>query len=234
MIRVAVVEDEDVFAAELNAYLERYEKEKGRRFLTQRYRDGEEIAREYAGGFDLILMDIQMEKMDGMRAAEMIRKKDSLVVIIFITNRSDYAIRGYQVDALDYVLKPVNYISFAQKLDRALERISSRQEHRIGINTRNGLLRINVSQIYYVESQGHQITWHTALGDYEVRERLQDIEDKLEPYHFFRTNKGCLVNLRYVDGVQDACCLIHGDKLPISRARRADFLSALNRYMGEN
>ena len=234
MIRIAVVEDDDEFVEELSGYLDRFEKENHTQFSVTRFRDGQEITGRYGNGYDLILMDIQMERMDGMRAAELIRGRDSLVVIIFITNRSDYAIRGYQVDALDYVLKPVNYLSFSQKMHRAVERIEHRAEHRISINTKNGLLRIDASRIFYVESQGHLAIWHTELGDFEVRERMQDIEKKLVPYDFFRSNKGYLVNLRHVDGISDGCCLINGSRLLISRSRKSEFMAALTKYMGEN
>ena len=233
MIRVAIVEDEDEFVAELSAYLKRIETENDLQFSVTRFRDGEELTDGYRSEYDLILMDIQMRNMDGMSAAELIRVKDSRVIIIFITNRADYAIRGYQVDALDYILKPINYLSFSQKLQRAVERIENRQEHRISINTKNGLLMINVSGVYYVESQGHKVIWHTELGDYEVRDRMRDIEQILLPYDFFRSNKGYLVNLQYVDGIQNECCLVRGNKLLISRARRSEFMAALTKYMGE-
>ena len=234
MLRIAIVEDEDVFAQELLSYLTRFERERGETFLISRFSDGDEIADPYPGGFDLILMDICMRFMDGMTAAEKIRESDDQVVIIFITNRADYAIRGYQVDALDYVLKPVNYISFAQKMSRALERIAGRRTKKIGLNTRSGLLRIDIDRIWYIESHGHEITYHTKLGDYMVRERIQDIEKVMEADGFFRINKGCLVNLRHVDGIQDHCALVGGNRLPVSRARKAEFMAALTKSLGES
>ena len=233
MIRIAIVEDEDVFAEQLKEYIGRFGQENDEQFAVQRYRDGDEIIERYTGDVDIILMDIQMQFTDGMTAAEKIRETDLHVIIIFITNRADYAIRGYQVDALDYVLKPINYLSFAQKMFRALERISNRQVIKVPIKTRNGLLRVDVGRIYYIESQIHNITYHTALGDFTVRDKMQDIEETLLRYGFFRSNKGYLVNFKYVDGVQDGCCLVHGNKLPISRARKAEFMAALTRYMSE-
>ncbi|MBO7710081.1 MAG: response regulator transcription factor [Lachnospiraceae bacterium] len=234
MLRIAIVEDEDVFAQELISYLARFERESGEVFRISRFSDGDEIADPYPGGFDLILMDICMRFMDGMTAAEKIRETDDRVVIIFITNRTDYAIRGYQVDALDYVLKPVNYISFAQKMSRALDRISGRRTKKIALNTRNGLLRIDIDRIRYIESHGHEMTYHTKLGDYMMRGRLQDVEKMMEADGFFRINKGCLVNLRHVDGIQDQCALVDGNRLPVSRARRSDFMAALTKTLGES
>ena len=215
MLRIAIVEDEDVFAQELLSYLTRFERERGETFHISRFSDGDEIADPYPGGFDLILMDICMRFMDGMTAAEKIRESDDQVVIIFITNRTDY-------------------ISFAQKMSRALERIAGRRTKKIGLNTRSGLLRIDIDRIWYIESHGHEITYHTKLGDYMVRERIQDIEKVMEADGFFRINKGCLVNLRHVDGIQDHCALVGGNRLPVSRARKADFMAALTKSRGES
>lgn len=89
-------------------------------------------------------------------AAE-IRKLDTEVVIIFITNMAQYAIRGYAVDAMDYVLKPVSYFAFGQRLDRAIGRIKKRETHYIVVPTRGGVQKLDVSRLYYVESRGHYV-----------------------------------------------------------------------------
>ena len=232
MVRVAIVEDEDIFAQELQGYVMQFARESGETFSVRRFTDGDEITEGYSGDFDIMLMDIQMRFMDGMTAAEKIRELDREVIIIFITNRADYAIRGYQVDALDYVLKPVNYLSFAQKMDRALERLGREQEHPVILNTRSGMLRVDAGRIFYIESEGHQLFYHTALGDHYVRGRMQDAENALSGQGFFRINKGCLVNMKHVDGVQDGCCLIRGERLLISRARKAEFMAALAKHLG--
>ena len=138
MYQIAIVEDEDIYAKLLEEYIHRYEKDSFHQFKIRHYRDGAEIAENYRGGFDIILMDIQMKFMDGMTAAELIRKRDPEVLIIFITNRSDYAVRGYEVDALDYVVKPVEYFSFSQKLDRAVSRRGRSRDRHIMIHSDGG------------------------------------------------------------------------------------------------
>ena len=112
MLHIAIVEDEERYAAELEEFIRRYGEETSRQISVTHYQDGEDLVEDYRGGFDILLMDIQMKFMDGMTAAEKIREQDQEVQIIFITNRNDYAIRGYEVDALDYVLKPVSYYIF--------------------------------------------------------------------------------------------------------------------------
>ena len=123
MIRIALVEDDPAYAEQLTSYLREYEKESKERISVQTFSDGEDIVTEYRADYDIILMDVEMKFMDGMSAAEEIRKMDTEVVIIFITNMPQYAIQGYRVDALDYVLKPVSYFAFTQRIDRALARL---------------------------------------------------------------------------------------------------------------
>lgn len=229
MLHIAIVEDEERYAAELEQYIRRYERETSRQIKVTHYGDGEDLVEDYSGGFDILLMDIQMQFMDGMTAAEKIRERDQQVQIIFITNRNDYAIRGYEVDALDYVLKPVSYYIFAKKLDKAFAKIETKSGFALTINTKTGLRRIRTTDLYYIESDAHNLIYHTNKGDYVTRERIRDAEKLLSDKGFFRSNKCYLVNLAHVDGIQEGCCEINGQKLLISRARRNEFMAALTR-----
>lgn len=103
-------------------------KEYGEQLSVTVFHDGDEISSGYKAQFDIILMDIEMKFVNGMSAAEEIRKVDSEVTIIFITNTPQYAVRGYEVGALDYILKPVPYFTFSQKLNRAVQKIKKRSK----------------------------------------------------------------------------------------------------------
>ena len=109
-------------------------------------------------------MDVEMKFMDGMSAAEEIRKMDTEVVIIFITNMPQYAIQGYRVDALDYVLKPVSYFAFSQELDKAVKKIKLRKGNSLLLLQDKGVVRLRLEQIWYLESQGHHIIVYTEKG----------------------------------------------------------------------
>jgi DNA-binding LytR/AlgR family response regulator len=159
MIKIAIVEDEASYAQQLQGFLQQYEKEHEESFQVTVYSDGDDIVRKYKAQFDIILMDIEMKFMDGMSAAEEIRRVDSEVVIIFITNMAQYAIRGYAVDALDYILKPVSYFAFSQRLGRAITRMKRRVTKTIAINIKGGTVRLDAANIYYIESPGA----HAAL-----------------------------------------------------------------------
>ena len=178
MIKIAIVEDEALYAQQLQGFLHQYEKENGELFDITVYTDGDQIVHKYQSQYDLILMDVEMKFMDGMSAAEEIRKMDTEVVIIFITNMAQYAIRGYAVDALDYVLKPVSYFAFSQRLNRAIGRMKKREQKVIMVNIKGGAVRVNIANIYYIESQGHTLILHTILGDYETSGTMKEMEEK--------------------------------------------------------
>lgn len=233
MINIAIVEDEAFYAKQLSEFLRQYEKEKGEVFEISLFSDGDAIVDKYKAQFDIILMDVQMKFMDGMSAAEEIRKVDTEVVIIFITNMAQYAIRGYAVDALDYVLKPVSYFAFSQRLNRAIERMRKRRQKLITLNIKGGAVRLDAANIYYVESYGHNLIIHTASGNYESAGTMKTIEDKLSDMSFFRGNKGYLINLAHVDRISDGCAMVKGEALPLSRSRKKDFMEALTNYWGE-
>lgn len=233
MIRIAVVEDEQNYIDQITEYLRRYEEEQKEELQITVYRDGDGITAEYKAQFDIIFMDIQMKFVDGMTAAEEIRKADSEVIIIFITNMTQYAIRGYEVDALDYVLKPVTYFAFSQKLKKAVARIKKRGSDHVTIPIKGGVYRFNVSDIYYVESQGHNLIYHTAGGTYTAAGTMKSAEEALQSLGFCRGNKCYLINLNHVDGIQNKCAIVKGESLQLSRPRLNGFMQALTRHWGE-
>ncbi|MGL6199431.1 MAG: LytR/AlgR family response regulator transcription factor [Lachnospiraceae bacterium] len=232
-INIAIVEDELEYSNHIKEYLHRYEREYGEIFHITVFRDGDEIAIGYKSQFDIILMDIQMQFMDGMQAAEKIREVDSEVIIIFITNMTQYAIKGYQVDALDYVLKPIDYFSFSSRLERAIARMKNRVRHYITITVKGGTVKLDVSDVFFIESQRHNLVYHAKNKEYETTATLKETEEKIGKLGFCRVNKGCLINLEHVDGVWDGCARVNGENIPISRARKNLFMEALTNYVSE-
>ncbi|MCD8326810.1 MAG: LytTR family DNA-binding domain-containing protein [Lachnospiraceae bacterium] len=233
MIHIAIVEDEQSYVTQFTEYLRRYEQESGNRLNISVFRDGEHILNNYKAVYDIILMDIQMRLMDGMTAAEKIRKQDQDVVIIFITNMTQYAIRGYAVDALDYVLKPVTYFAFSQRLDRAIGRIRKKDQYFLVFSTREGSRKVAASQVYYVESQGHTLVYHTKDGNLSATGTMKDGEESLRSHGFSRCNKGYLVNLEYVEAIRNGAVVVAGEELVISRGRKAEFMEDLTNHIGE-
>ncbi len=233
VIRIAIVEDDKVYQEQLTGYLHQYEQESGERFLITLFTDGDEITENYGSNFDIILMDIQMPFMDGMTAAECIRGKDSEVVIIFITSMPQFVMRGYTVDALDYVLKPISYFAFSQRIERALARMEKRKKKYLAVPVKNGVHKLDVSKITYVEVQNHDLVYHLLSGTLMTKGTLTDAEAALGDAPFFRCNKCYLVNLEHVSSVTGSDIEVGGDVIQVSRSKKKALLDALNNYINE-
>lgn len=233
MISIAIVDDESSYVDQLKQYFDRYISESGESIKLSFFSDGDGIVHKYKSQYDIILMDVEMKFMDGMSAAEEIRKMDSEVVIIFITNMPQYAIRGYAVEALDYLLKPLSYFAFSQCLGRAIGRMHNRRSRPLTVNIKGGTVRLDAADIYYVESRGHSMIYHTASGEYETFSTMKEIEDSLSGMGFFRASKWYLINLAHVDSFCDLKVVLAGHPLSVSRARKKELLEALTAYWGE-
>lgn len=173
-----------------------------------------------------------MQHIDGLSAAHRIREVDKDVILIFITNMAQYAMHGYKVDALSYLLKPVPYFAFSQELKRGIEKLSMRKMSYLMVPVEGGIARVNVATIYYVESNRHNIIIHVPEGTYSFTGTLKDIELQLQGSSFFRCNKCYLINLAYVERVVHPTVVVAGHELLISRARKKAFLAALTDYVG--
>lgn len=233
MIRIAIVEDEKRDVIVLKDYLAKYEEEFGEQLEITAFHDGDEIVASYHAQFDIIFMDIKMRFIDGMTAAEEIRQMDSTVIIIFITNTPQFAIRGYEVGALDYILKPVTYFAFSQKVSRAVLKIKRTEKKWLTIQIKNGIKRIEVSDIYYIESEGHYLKYHTKKEIISSYDTIKTVETAIADTKFFRINKCYLINLEYVEGIKERLAVVHGEELLVSRSRMKPFMQELTKYWGE-
>ena len=232
MIRIAILEDEAPVREDLAGYLRRYTRQYGTKFEVSLFADGDEILEDYRPNWDIILLDVEMPRLDGMTTAERIRKLDSEVILIFITNMAQYAIRGYAVDAMDYILKPVPYFAFSQQLQKAIRRLEKRAKAYLMVPVEGGFRRVDLSGVYYLESVGHKVRLYTEEEELTVPGSLKQYEEMLADKQFARCNSGYLVNLAQVRGMQDGMVLVGPHSLQISRPRRKAFVEALTDYVG--
>lgn len=233
MYRIAVVEDEQQYRDEVCQYIEQYTTEHQLKFDVTTYTDGQEIVDDVQKHYDIIFFDIEMTQLNGMDAAKVIRERDVNVVMVFITNMAQYAIEGYEVGALDFVLKPIDYYGFSFRLARALGRVQKKQGNlEFAINTPGGIKKLNSNDIYYIEIENRFLVYHTAEGDFSQRGTLQSAEEMFQNYHFVKCNHWYLVNLKYVTEIEENIVHVAGSRLEISRRNRAHFLKEVTEYIG--
>ena len=141
MLKVAIAEDEEKYIEEITGYLERYAKESGEEIRKFIFRDGRELIDHYE-----------------------LRKTDRDVVLIFITNLANYAIHGYEVGALDFITKPLSWYTFSLRFRRAAERAAMHRDEEILLAVHEGVEKISVRDIYYVEVQNRFLIYHTKFS----------------------------------------------------------------------
>ena len=234
MYHIAIVEDDHMFSRQLQDYLKEYQDENQMEFKVSVFYDGSEILQGYKKEYDAIFLDIEMPVVNGMQAAEQIRQMDEEVVLMFITNMAQYAISGYAVGALDFVMKPVNYYTFAMKVGRVLKRVQKKERghQSVILNLPDGLKKLDTKQIYFVEIQNKQLHYHTEEGEYIVKGTLQSIEHQLESCSFAKCNHWYLVNLMHVKEVMKNIVVVGTFHLEISRRNKNTFMKALTEYLG--
>ena len=234
MYRIALVDDEKIFTDQLEEYIKQYQAENPVEFQVSVFHSSTEFIENFAKEYDLILLDVEMPGMNGMELAHKIRETDEQVVLMFITNMAQYAIHGYSVGALDFVTKPLNYYTFAMKLTRALKRVPKKESTSLLLTMADGVKRIEIRQIYYLEVHNRLLHYYTEEGEFVVRSSLQSAEEKLVSHPFEKCNHWYLVNLMHVKEVRKNIAVVGPYELEISRRNKTSFLKALTDYMGGN
>ncbi|MBQ1490336.1 MAG: response regulator transcription factor [Blautia sp.] len=232
MVHVAMVEDDEREQAALVACLRQLEKEENIPLAITTFPSGEAFLSSYQPDYDIVFMDIEMPGINGMETARRLRKIDGQVILIFITHMAQFAISGYEVEALDFILKPVNYYSFAVKVKRAIARSNPRQEDFIQVKTSSETMFLRISSIRFIEVLGHYVIFHTTAGDYQEYATLKEVESRLNRPYFVHANRSFLVNLRYVDSVNKESVRLEEDEITISRPQKKAFFAAMTQYLG--
>ena len=217
-MNVAIVEDEDDAAEQLRFCLNRYAEEEGCIFDITRYRNAIPFIENYRPVYDLVFMDIRMPYMDGMQAAEKLRETDKTVNLIFVTNLTQYAVQGYKVEALDYIIKPIDYYALKLTLMRALQRLRERDRSKtVLVSVAGKKTRLSADSILYVEVMGHTLTYHTFAGEFQSYGSLSEVKKQLTHEDGFSSPNSCyLVNLRYVKQIDGDDVHVGNDVLKAS------------------
>ncbi len=233
VVQIAIVEDEKAAADKLQEYIKRYGEETRQEFEIRWFQSGVAFLRGYSSIYAVVLMDIQMPEKNGMDTAVEMRKLDKNVSLIFITNLAKYALRGYEVDAVSYLLKPVSYFDFSLKFRKALDVYRKNEERSFTLNLPGGICRISTDSLMYVEINRHRLYYHLVDEVLEMTGVLANVEKQLSQYGFLKCNKCYLVNPKYIVRVQGHEVTVGNEVLQISRPRRAGFLAELaNWYAG--
>jgi len=234
MIKIAICDDEPFMAQEIFDQLSRYMKEKHiTSYCVNSFSNGRSLL-ESDCNFDLIFLDIQMERPDGMETAKMLRQRENHSLLVFITVLKECVFDAFEVEAYDYLIKPLSGDHFSRTMDRAIKVLEQRTAKRIMVLRGTSCEVIPLAQIMYCEVQGRKIYIHQNDGKIiDYYEKLDDFERRVDG-RFFRCHRSYLVNLEYVRGSHAGqVTLSQGEHIPVSRLREQELTQALLRYMKE-
>lgn len=235
MIRVAIAEDEESYRQQIKEFAWRFSKETGTDMEIAEFTDGMQLVQNYKGAYDVIFLDIQMPQMDGFETAKCIRKSDEDVILIFVTNLAQLALKAFEVNAYDFIVKPLVYPAFEQKMKKIARILGRRAQNYIMLPVDGSMLKMPVDDIHYIEITNHRLYCHTSDAVMIMSSgTLSALEKRLEADHFSRCNSCYLVNLRHVSAIQKDSVIVGGTTLAVSRSRKKSFMKDLTEFVGRN
>ena len=217
-MRIAICEDDEVLQKRLEETIKDWAEARRVRIDILCYPSAEAFIMAWPEiQFDLTFLDIQMKDMTGIELADHIRKTDSNMLIVFVTSFSQYVLKGYDVNALHYLIKPVPPTKLLPVLDKAQVICKSRQDSFILVSTGEGQLKLPFADILYISILSHTISIHTDDKVLETRKTMNELTEIL-PNYYIRTHRSYIINLFKVDCVyKDSLLLSNEAKLPVSR-----------------
>ncbi len=237
MLRIAVVDDDVNFQKQVKEFIASFFHHEADRFYVRCYRDGVDFLSEYQSNFDIVIIDIMMPLMNGIEVAHKLRERDKNVLVMFITATADFAIRGYEVSAADYILKPLSYeTDFKYKFDRVVKKANALKLHskELVLKDDNGrFVKLDVSDLIYVIKDRDNAMYHTKQGVFSERTSITKVKEPLQgEASFADVNSGCLVNMAFINNIDGNLIeLFNGERLVLSRSKKKAFYERFFNYI---
>ena len=220
-MKIAICDDELVQREYISASVQRYFNEKVIPVCIQEYESAEELWFQFDlnSDIDIVLLDIQMAGMDGVSLAKKLRSKNEALSIIFITAMTDYIFEGFQVNAINYLLKPYEEEKLYDCLNKAMEQCN-KQDSYLLLRVEKEIVKIKKDHIIRVESEGHYLYIFTGEQSYRVKRSMKEMESVLIEDNFFKISRSDILNLYSIARITPKeVALMNGDKIPVPKGR---------------
>lgn len=221
-INIAICEDDEKQLQINKYYIEQWANLKKQQVDIVTYNSSENFLFDwrYDIEIDIVFLDIKMRAMSGMELAQHIRKINQEITIIFITGEADYVFQGYEVQALNFLLKPINKESVFKCLDTWFQKNMKQESNYLVIKKGKEIIRINYNEIYYFTSFDHYVDIHTINGVITFKEKMGNLEQKLPEERFCRCHRSYIVNVSFINQILKNEILLGNEmRIPISKSR---------------
>ena len=238
LINIAVCDDEEYYRLKIKQILIQYLEQCNIEYRIDSFSAAEELYEQFISQtkYNIVFLDINMKEMNGIEVAYKLRSYNCDVFIAFVTGYINYALEGYKVDAIRYILKDNLDISINECMDTIIRRMKILL-NKMEFNFIEGKRQIYIDKILYIESHKHKLIFRvqeTDLKEYEMYEKLDNIELKVNEYGLLRIHKSYLVNMKYIKRINHyKVILISDDELPVPKPRYQDVREVFLIYKGE-
>ncbi len=231
MIHIAICDDEKHMSDHIRAMASDFFRKKNREICFRTFSSGEELL-SYDGQIDILFLDIQMNGMDGLETARKLRASKFRGFLIFITVLKEMVFQSFEVQAYDYLVKPVEEKQFEKTMERLYTSMQNASEDSLLVQKGYEGRIIREEEIIFCEIIDRKIYLNLASGEVvDYYERIENLETKLGS-HFFRCHRSYLINLKHLKGYKNGtACMDNGKEVPVSRLRSKEFSSVVLQYM---
>ena len=230
MLHIAICDDEKIMCDTLQKNISEILQNTSVTYCIDCYTNAEQfyaVCQQY----HLLFLDIDMPNYNGVTLAKNIRKKQIHCEIIFVTILKEYVLNAFEVEALDYIYKPIDTKRLQNALHRAMKKLQKKQQKSLFIQTKYMTQNINISQIYYIEVINRKIYVHTQYDTIEYYDKLEQVQKQLDK-RFIKCHRSYIINMDYFYQYQNnIITLQNGQTVPVSRLRQKELLDAILQYM---
>jgi DNA-binding LytR/AlgR family response regulator len=233
-IKVAICDDNEVFCKQLNNFIERFNQENDTDCEVSVFNNGLDLLGQYTNEFKIIILDVEMARMNGIETALEIRKKNQKVIIWFLTVSQEYILDGYKAEAFRYLIKPLSYEEFANEFNDSVRWVEEKYVRPIIVEYKNETYHLEEDDIIFIEVLGHKINYHLQADSISAIDTMKNIESQLSKTNFSRVHRSYLVNLKKVKHFnRNQVVMENGEQIPISKYKEKDFKEAYTQLWGK-
>lgn len=229
-MKIFICDDDPFFRAQMKAYIKEYDPD--RRFEIDEFTTGVEMLLALKSQHtDVIFLDIEMDKIDGIDTAKLIRINDRKAIIIFVSSHQERVFDSFDCEAFHFITKPFTQEKFNDVFTKAIEKYKFLNKT-LTVQWKNASVELPIEKIKYFESYRKHVIFHTYDGEYQMLANLSDVLSELSPYGFTQTHQGYVVNMNLIRRFEGADILLDdGTKVPMSVRKKSEVISKYAKYV---